>query len=593
MNDPKPNPADRIDGHVLPEQTKTMAREPRSRLSREDVAKIEIGHTDVHPATAWALVAVFLGVLFAVPVAQHITEIRAGLAGERPSAVPQAYDIFTMLPASAQQAAGESDSVVAAVFTANRYMLGDIDSYEEAIKAESVLTETLVPPAQYVMRRYLGAGNETALLGRRGWLFYRPGVDYLTGPGFLDTERLAAIEASGSEWQTPPQPDPRKAIRQFHRQLQDRGIELIVMPTPVKPVIHPEMYSARLSGRRAVQNRSYQAFLRQLRAGGIAVFDPTEALMQPKRDTGQPQYLKTDTHWRPAAMEAVAAALAETVRSTGRLDPAAKSEYRRREKQVTHTGDVAVMLNLPEWQTLFPPETVTIRPVAAADGRPWSPSLRAEVLLLGDSFTNIYSLAAMNWGASAGLAEQLAFCLQAPVDRIARNDAAAHATRQELRRALARGQDRLAGKKVVIWQFAVRELAFGDWKLMELHLRQTEPRTTTAPADGRVVEGVVAAASAPRDPQTVYPDYLRQLHVKDLHVTGRPLDEDDIVVYVWSLRDGRKQPAYHLQSGDRVRLRLHPWKAVTETIGRLNRSDLDDVDLMLKPPWWAEDLERP
>jgi hypothetical protein len=33
-----------------------------------------------------------------------------------------------------------------------------------------------------------------------------------------------------------------------------------------------------------------------------------------------------------------------------------------------------------------------------------------------------------------------------------------------LRRA---GDDRLAGKRVVIYQFAARELMFGDWKVYE------------------------------------------------------------------------------------------------------------------------------
>jgi hypothetical protein len=34
-----------------------------------------------------------------------------------------------------------------------------------------------------------------------------------------------------------------------------------------------------------------------------------------------------------------------------------------------------------------------------------------------------------------------------------------------LAREVATGSDRLAGKRVVIWQFAARELVFGDWRL--------------------------------------------------------------------------------------------------------------------------------
>jgi alginate O-acetyltransferase complex protein AlgJ len=90
------------------------------------------------------------------------------------------------------------------------------------------------------------------------------------------------------------------------------------------------------------------------------------------------------------------------------------------------------------------------------------------VLVLGDSFSNIYSLASMGWGDSAGFAEQLSYTLGRPVDRIVQNSDGAYATRLALRRMLATGEDRLAGTRVVIWQFAARELAMGDWRVIEL-----------------------------------------------------------------------------------------------------------------------------
>jgi alginate O-acetyltransferase complex protein AlgJ len=47
---------------------------------------------------------------------------------------------------------------------------------------------------------------------------------------------------------------------------------------------------------------------------------------------------------------------------------------------------------------------------------------------------------------------------------LAQNDSGAFATRQALARELEGGEDRLAGKRVVVWEFAARELAVGDWK---------------------------------------------------------------------------------------------------------------------------------
>ena len=51
---------------------------PEPRLSREEIAKREIGRTDISPTLAWAMVAVFLATIVAVPTIQSIQEIRGG-----------------------------------------------------------------------------------------------------------------------------------------------------------------------------------------------------------------------------------------------------------------------------------------------------------------------------------------------------------------------------------------------------------------------------------------------------------------------------------------------------------------------------------
>ena len=89
-------------------------------------------------------------------------------------------------------------------------------------------------------------------------------------------------------------------------------------------------------------------------------------------------------------------------------------------------------------------------------------------MLLGDSFSNVYSMSELGWGEGAGLAEQLAASLGRPIDKIAVNAGGAFGARERLVSELAEGRDRLAGKKIVIWQFAQRELAVGNWKTLPL-----------------------------------------------------------------------------------------------------------------------------
>ncbi|MFP4054967.1 MAG: alginate O-acetyltransferase AlgX-related protein, partial [Phycisphaerae bacterium] len=288
--------------------------ETEKKLTREDIAKIEIGHTDVSRPVAWALILVVLATVFAVPAVQHVAEIQRGLGGKRPSPLPQAYEIFGKLDDPFHVAARSQREFPWNVLRGNSVLLREINRFEDDLEDSSLLQQWLLPPAQAALIRYGRAGNEQAYVGRDDWLFYRPGVDHLTGPGFLNEDRLAARRASGNEWRLAPQPDPVEAIVQFHRQLAARDIRLIVVPTPIKPSIHPEKLSARYAHqRKPVRNPSFGKFLKKVRSAGVLVFDPAEALIAGKLDPNgatTPQYLRTDTHWRPRAMERVAAALA-------------------------------------------------------------------------------------------------------------------------------------------------------------------------------------------------------------------------------------------------------------------------------------------
>ena len=155
-----------------------------------------------------------------------------------------------------------------------------------------------------------------------------------------------------------------------------------------------------------------------------------------------------------------------------RLPVAADPGYQIDRPEVRNTGDAARMLDLPDDSPLFPPEAVWLRRVLQPDGSPWRPSRDADVLVLGDSFSNIYSLESMGWGTSAGFAEQLSYALRRPVDRLVQNDEGAFATRAMLQRQ----PDRLDGKRVVVYQFAARELAFGDWKVIPAAGSPLNPR---------------------------------------------------------------------------------------------------------------------
>jgi hypothetical protein len=431
---------------------------PAGGASREEIALREVGHTDVTPRTARLLVILFLILVAIVPLVEW-----AGIRTRREQGEEPSWVLLQRLPrdVGARLASVPSGTGLwARVVAGNRRVLETLGTFEDALEDESAIGRSLRPPAQYALTRWLGAGNERVYTGVGGWLFYRPDVEHITGRPFLDRRRMDRRIASASEWDRPPQPDPRPALYAFKRDLAARGITLIVMPTPVKPAVHPGSLGPSLAERDGlVQNPSYAAFVDELRANGVLVFEAGEALAASRRFG--PQYLETDTHWRPEAMEEVADLLARFVTAHADLPARESPAYRVERTEVRNAGDTARMLDLPGGWELFLPESVWLRRVLQEDGTLWRSSREADVLLLGDSFTNIYSLESMGWGTSAGLAEQLSDALGRPVDRLVQNDDAAFATRAMLWRDPAR----LTGKRVVIYQFAARELSFGDWRL--------------------------------------------------------------------------------------------------------------------------------
>jgi len=423
--------------HSLPRYSEPTP-ETHRKLSRETEAELALKHTVFTHGSRWLLIALFLITITAVPTLQLVAELRA----PRPSGGLATFDIYKVLPSWAKIRTVRKPSHLWRLLP----LAADLKAAEKAIERESVVSAWLLPRVQVLLSGKLGAGNEQVYLGRDGWLFYRPDVEYVTGPPVLDP--LQMRHRNGV------QPDPIKAIVGFRNQLAARGIELIIVPLPVKPGIEANKLSADAAGRSPLHNASFAEFKARLEKAGVRIFDPVPSLLEGNADA--PRYLQTDTHWRPETMERVAenlAALIQPSTSTGH------ATLQVTQKEITAPlGDLARMLKLPPAQNLWPPEKVTIHEVLSGNEL-WHPSKEADILLLGDSFSNIFSLESAGWGVSAGFAEHLSRALGGrPLDCILRNGEGANATRQILSSDLARGHDRLAGKKLVIWEFVEREI---------------------------------------------------------------------------------------------------------------------------------------
>jgi hypothetical protein len=340
--------------------------------------------------------------------------------------------------------------------------------FEDDVEQASYAKDFIQPRLQALLTRFGRVGNKRAVVGLGGWLYYTPGITHLGGPGFLHDDTIRTRErAALDSGDAAVHADPRPAIMAFHAALAKRGIRLIVFPVPDKAMLQPLELHGRRSSETAdapvARNLDWSRFVDEMRHAGVLVFDPGPLALH----RGEaPHFLIQDTHWTPEWMEEVAAQLAIFVSRVVDLSPAASPQpLREVDYPVDCLGDVAVMLKLPDEQTIFAPQRVTIHQIVQdPTGSPWEPDANGEVLLLGDSFTNVFSMETMGWGTAAGLGAQLARALGRGVDVIAQNDSGAFATREALSSALKAGEDRLAGKKAVVWEFASRELSVGDWK---------------------------------------------------------------------------------------------------------------------------------
>ena len=556
-------------------------------LTRIEAARREVGHTEVRRSVARLLVVVFLMLIVAAPVAQLIVN-------------PGFFTTARAAYRGAQTPPGQAQprSALQALFDRNVSLLASIDRFDDLIADDSLMVRVIRPPVQYLLTTLLGTGTEQVHQGAEEWLFFAPDVAYVTGNGFLTPAQLARRATSGDTLVAAAQPDPRPVIFDLHRQLARRGIDLIVMPTPVKPSVHPERLTGQARGSAVIaRNPSYRSFVDELTGQGVLVFDVSAELEKMKRATADPLYLATDTHWRPETVELVAERLASFIDQHTDLPGRSPTLYQASQIVVTNSGDTTRLLDLPAAQTAYPAETVTLRQIASPDGVVWRADRDADVLLLGDSFANVFSVDEMGWGNAAGLAEQLSFALQRPVDRIARNDNGAHASREALATELGRGRDRLAGKRLVVLQFANRELGQGDWRVVDLTLTAPPDLASfVSPQPGLQlqVRGVVAEIGpVPRPRSVPYRDHIVGVHLTEItaETTGPPVDGTEALVYLWSMQDNELTPVADFRAGDPIHLRLKPWASVADDLDGINRGEVGNLSVRFAEPWWGQLVE--
>jgi hypothetical protein len=330
----------------------------------------------------------------------------------------------------------------------------NLHDYEHRLEDTSIVAGRSRPFVQFAQFALLDDAGEKALVGHGGWLFFRPGVRYVTG-------RPPAAASHGVAT------DPLPAIRSFRDQLAARRIRLLVVPAPNKESVYPDRLSRRADGVPGIVCPSTQTLLDRLRAERIEVVDLFEVFRRARQERGRSDttelYLTRDSHWSPEGVRLAVEAVARRIAALGWVS-GGTVWYDVRPAPVQRVGDVLRMLQSPRLERAIGTELVACEQVVRHDdGRPYRDAPDARVLVLGDSFLRIYE---QDEPGSAGFVAHLGRALDQPLASIINDGGASTLVRQELHR---RGR-LLAGKTLVIWEFVERDIRDGaeGWQVIPL-----------------------------------------------------------------------------------------------------------------------------
>jgi hypothetical protein len=531
--------------------------------------------------SAWALGALFLAGILVLPVLRNVSE-----ANSDDGWVP-AVEFFQSLKPEKRRGIAKR-----------------LRDFETKLGDNADFAADLRRVTQARLTDWFGEGSNRTVIGKDGWLFFRPALQALTGYGPIKREpRSVAKDPSRPEWRP-----ALEAIVRFSEQLHERDIELVLVPAPVKPMIYPEHLGAPADT--PVRHQDSDRFFKAVRDAGVEVIDMADTFFEMKADDDDQGsvFLKQDTHWHPRAMAATTEAVAKHLQNRPWFASLGASSIETKIESVAahHIGDLVEKLDFAEPEAFFAKEEARlVRVLNAATGEALGSDLTSPIVILGDSFVNVFDDPGLGFAIGkgedgepkrigAGFAQTLAQELHQPLDVIAINGQAATGVRETFAR---RYEDEVRTKKAVVWIIAARDLFLSETPANGLvrwdHVTfNPDKRAAHAiPRQGFAAEGTIRFKSELEDPSDVpYPDCLYVIEVEvDKIVSGRaPEEAEEINVVLWAFRDRKYLPESNYKENQRLRLSLVPWETKTKLQTTNISNDSFEINRAL---WFAEEAE--
>ena len=427
----------------------------------------------------------------------------------------------------------------------------------------------------------LKEGNRNVRIGKDGWLFLDDAIESLTGQGPFHDEPFPFQKDGNS---------PVDAIKRFADQLDNFGARLILVSIPTKAMIYPEKINHNIKG--PISHPDAQRLVSELNSiPNLDVLDLTRSLFNLKKD--KKVFLKQDTHWTPEAMEEAAKIIANHIKSMDINIDKVNLNPKQKEGRKAY-GDLVEKINI--WDGAFNQESVIAKPIKGN-----TRDRNSEIILLGDSFTNIYSSnQGLGWGNNAGLPEHIASNVGTPIDVISINGGGATEVRKKLAQRRGSSED-MKNKKVVIWAITCRDLFLSQeqcidrnisWENVSFDKRPLEKKPTNNKITIRAK--LIEKPKIPDPNQTTYKDLLYGADYEIIEtISGKvPEEGKKIAVVNWAFKNRVLLPSANYEIGSVRNLQLMPFEEMKDLQTLEQMYEGDNFDLFWELPKTTEKTQE-
>ena len=299
----------------------------------------------------------------------------------------------------------------------------DLDSLYKNELPHRAASVGLFGNARYAL---LGAGRKGVIVGQDGW--------------FFTAEEFKTVSTKDID-------DAANRVASIKRDLETRGIRLVLAPLPAKSDLYAEEVPSFV--RSSAMADAYSAFSAALEQRGIAVAD-TRAAMLTAKPFGE-VFLKSDTHWSPAGAKAAAEAIQSSLQKNGVTLPSQELTAQW-QTPVSLWGDLTKFVTSPDYAPTvgLSEESVPIYRTAvnadAGGADIFGDDAAVPVMLVGTSYS-----ANENWS----FADFLRQSLRADVVNVAKEGLGPGVPMMDLLAGSALDE---TAPTVVVWEFPVRYL---------------------------------------------------------------------------------------------------------------------------------------